>query len=626
MTSQYALDTPYAPARAGTRDTPFANVATLLVDSVEGVALAREQGLEDTARIVTSAPALLCDASLGAVDLGSIMNGERLHRLAQLLDTCSQSAYAAIRKRIDDEHWAMVAAGSITRLQVPLAKRLALEALRPEMPIGVVASSCGDKRADRELNPDWTHILAGSGLRSAVSVQHPARVAEGSQDGHTVAPLWTRMSYESAASMGYRVVSQLHARLRQLPSRGELLIWRENSLLKEAAFSLSLRGYRLRRLQLAPSTTTAATPVACPPAVERAVDEAMAALREEWGRELPATTLTELAQVVLHDQARQFLAARDSLLRSERGRARVVALLTNAKSSAAGLGVHAACRELGVPVFGFQHAPTVEFHAGHRRITCLFDNQACDEVFVYAPQTKRALDASAYAAAESHVVGAPTELSNVGKRLRVARKLPPVFYVSTALYSGNVQLAAMKGVPDGDKAKRELAIVRQVLARLPHEVLYKPYPATRYIDPDPVLEAASQAPNIVVFDQQIDLRYLAGHARFIITSRATSTLAWCLASGVPVVFLDHPHDLPLTDDAAHDLGKGVFLVRWADGRGLDEMRTLLSHPLDELEGDYRAREPHRRAFVDQYLGIGAGNAGGAAARMIATKLASRRRQ
>ena len=36
-------------------------------------------------------------------------------------------------------------------------------------------------------------------------------------------------------------------------------------------------------------------------------------------------------------------------------------------------------------------------------------------------------------------------------------------------------------------------------------------------------------------DDEIDLRYIIGNSRIIITSRATSTIGWCMLSGKPVM-------------------------------------------------------------------------------------------
>lgn len=174
----------------------------------------------------------------------------------------------------------------------------------------------------------------------------------------------------------------------------------------------------------------------------------------------------------------------------------------------------------------------------------------------------------------------------------------PLLYVSTALLSGNVN-AYSGGVSDVERVRRELALVEDVLARLPYGVRYKSYPSTdRYDDPDPVLAAVARHPRLQLFDRALDLRYMIGQHRLVITSRATSTVGWCLMSGKPLVFIDHPDHMPLRDEARDLFAQGVFLFDWRDAT-TDALRAFLSRPLAEIEVEWRDKAAARRKLVEE---------------------------
>lgn len=590
--------------------------SSLLAESNAAVDYALRHGFELTARVLTNSPAVTARTDIAVTDLGMVMDGPRLKRLAVALDSACRNVYRAVLHDTNDCHVAILASRALLALQIELAKRIAIELAQPVEPIGWVELKLGGG-AEKTVDVDWSRVLSGSTfeLMPRVLIEPPQQSkAVYSQQN---ASLLERLRFESIGSIGYRLLSLVHEKAGHLRRGREFLVWRENSLLKEAAFALSLQGYSVSRLRPALQAGDAGdVSIAVFEApfkqalrdVSRAFD-----LKDNLDSFLPEALARLQTQL---KQFRQFALA--ASVEVEGRRQRPLAVLTNAKTFPEGLALHSACRKHGIPVFGFQHAVTVEFHEGHKHVASGWDNLACDHLFAYAPETRVVLDASPYRIAQVHVVGAPSELSAAGHLRRPAKTngVPPVFYVSTALYSGSQQLAAMKGVPDSDKARREIAIVQHALAHSSHEVLYKPYPAVRYSDPDPVVEEARRHRNIRVFADAIDLRYMLHKARLIITSRATSTLSWCMSSGRPLIYIDHPYDLPLTAEARDALAKAVFLVAWDGGSGLAELRAMLQRDLQDIEGEYAAKRSSREAFLDRFVGSRAHRAGAGAARVI----------
>ena len=113
-----------------------------------------------------------------------------------------------------------------------------------------------------------------------------------------------------------------------------------------------------------------------------------------------------------------------------------------------------------------------------------------------------------------------------------------MLFVSTNLYSGHKP----NGVPpmnDSELCDLEMRLVTRVFGQLNTGIDYKPYPAIRHLDPDPVLRAVNEQKNMSVVGTHQELRYLLGQYRMFITTKATSTVSWIVATGKPLLFIDH---------------------------------------------------------------------------------------
>ena len=205
---------------------------------------------------------------------------------------------------------------------------------------------------------------------------------------------------------------------------------------------------------------------------------------------------------------------------------------------------------------------------------------------------------------------------------RSARTDMPVWYVRTALYQSN--LGRMhRGLADPAMCERERLLVKRVFARIPHKVAYKPYPAIRYLDPDPVETLVKATPNMTLYEGRMDLRYVVAGARLLVTAGATSTLSWCLMAARPLVFLDSDDFMPLRPEVRVALEEAVFVVDIGEAGAAERLHRLLSRPFEEIEAEWHAKAEPRRAFITHYVDSGDTNAGVCAANEIETLLRAR---
>jgi hypothetical protein len=150
---------------------------------------------------------------------------------------------------------------------------------------------------------------------------------------------------------------------------------------------------------------------------------------------------------------------------------------------------------------------------------------------------------------------------------------------------------------------------------LPHKVCYKTYPEDnrRYADKDPVLSDVDISDNIEIFSEKIDMRYLVSKYRVLVTTCATSTLAWPIMSGKPVVFINQKNKSPLTDDALISLSKGIFVFNDQDESFHNKLLTFLSQPIEEIERLWKEKRKAHKEMIREYFSMHKSDAGRRAA-------------
>jgi hypothetical protein len=294
---------------------------------------------------------------------------------------------------------------------------------------------------------------------------------------------------------------------------------------------------------------------------------------------------------------------------------RPLAVLTNIPKAPETNALYRVCKERGLPLVTFQHGLSREISATHEQFQVIYENNSADLFFTFNRRSTEISNATPFARGRALTVGLPGTYAKGGGRRRRNPDVPAVFYVSTLLYTGNIQ--NIRGdASDQRMASFEIDLIDEVLARLPHRVFYKPYPASRYLDPDPVLERARSAANVTLYEGRMDLRYLLPDARVLITSRATTTVIMCVQSRKPVVFIDIPDQLPLRADARPAFAEGLF---YFDGGSPDlhrDLRAFLAQPLADIERQWADRAAARARLVDEYFGSGGPGAGERAARHL----------
>lgn len=510
---------------------------------------------------------------------------------------------------------AYLAARTILQLQPAFYLALCLSRLAPGARDFIVVDY-GDAEFDRRFNG------GGAALAETLPGISVRRVAE--PVGRIIEPpappgatVGERLRFNPMSSHAYRIGRALWDRLRATPGQGSVLVYRENELVKECAFHMMRRGFAVRSFaspqgaipdaqsdraladRLADIVRDAAAPIFPP---------AYAAPVARFAAQQAASAIADLAA-----RTETFAAAFDTL---EDQRPRCV--LSNFVGGVDTAALHAACRDHGIPLVFFQHGITAEICQPMARAWPVLEAAAGDLVCTYDQAFATLGDNAPFSRARSVAVGMPSEL----RRARARSAGVPgrdIWYVSTGLCRGRTAMLHV-AEPDHRIAQFELDIIDKVLRDLPHPVVYKPYPAIRYADGDPVAARAAHVPGLRVHDGRGDFRFLAAKCGIIVTARATSTLSWCLMSLRPVVFIDIPTQMPLRRDVRALAEQALFLFDAGDPDMAVDLRAFLSRPLSDIETEWHARAAARDVLIDAYFDSNRGPAGARAADAIEARM------
>ncbi len=594
------------------------NISVVYVESRVALKFALVSGLNDLAQVRTTAPALLADPTIEAVQADSTLTPDRLRALE---DVCIALGRACKTKFSYDPDVGLIAGRlAVLQLQPILAKAAFLTEADFQDPVAVVELRSKDTDLDGSIRSPLTRLLADN--PNLLVIQVPIDVAHGDGDPRPPTPaLSVRIKFSPIETLVYRLVGWLSGVTGLRGPRGTILMLRENELSKETAFWLLLRGYLTQSLDLVKSVR--------PPSLSIDEEQKISTCAVELVQQHLAQSVTKsvayaLGKIFGEDISHHVARYRASLPMWRRkldglARLKPKAVLTNHLNDPELISLHKVLRENKIPLVSFQHGVTIEINDRVRQYDAHLESAASDLEVTFNARAVELSEAGVFCRGRAIDVGLPKDYYRKGQ-LKDADAVPEVWYISTALYVANH--GQIEGANDFDKYCRETAIVEKVLARLGRRVLYKPYPGRRYEDIDPIEVAVASAPNMIIYRDRNDLRYIVGSARLLITSRGYSTPSWCLMTGKPMVHIDIPEATPLPSDAREAFAAGVFLFDAGAPDFYYSLRQFLDQPIEQIEALWEKKSMARETLIQQYVSSHKKNAGRRAAREILLEISA----
>lgn len=594
------------PVVPGAGSPHLAEFDVAFCDSREALTHAYAQGLPQNAEIWSTAPALLLAGLPHVRALEKRLRPEKICAFNEGCDAFILKAYRSVASRPAIASLALSVARAMSALQPMILRAGMLRSEDFSSPRVLLEARTGHKRFDERLVGPLPLLLDGN--RAAIRFAFDVTLtAERSAFGESQASLVSRLSLGGVEKILYKAALQLWRFFPAWLSRGTIWTRTDSELVRDTAVALALRGFAIKRLRSVP-TPDRVTSVEVLAALDAAIvpvfrDRILSVATEQAIDPLLRRLLAQLRPALAWHAG-----GVDCWLKQlDRTTA---AVLVNYPIEGIDEMLALAARARRVPLVTFQHGIGLEIGANYAQLHCQYENTIGDLCIVNNPASQQCSTANPYAFEGNRIAiaGLSSEHCAAQRVRRRSGKAPPILYVSTALYRGNVQ-RRIDPLTDEDLALFEREIVNTCLARLPHRVAYKPYPSLRYPDADPVLAAIAAAPNISVTGAFTDLRYVLGAHRIIVASRATSTLSWCLLTDRPVIYIDTDDFYRLRPDAAAAFRAGTIYFDAAAPGWLEGLHAFLSQPIEVMEAVARQktgarRELERRYFTPSRTGAG----------------------
>jgi hypothetical protein len=520
---------------------------------------------------------------------------------------------------------ARVAAQEITISFAKLVQRaMLLDKEDLGSPRAILGIDAGSAEANARLNTPWDLLLADNRSLSSVDVS-TGRVKSGAVASTTDPGLFSRMRFWSWGQIGGRLAEAIWRILPRKVSRGTFLMARPNPFAEQAAAHLALSGFAIGRLSVGLPKALAMTDSAVYRKSRKILRPILAEYLSRWVEQSLIPRLVHLFEGRLSVAIGQFEASKSAwrVVLGEQASDAPLAILTNMLVRPHFLALYAVAREMNLPVISFQHGHSRELTSEDRCFLVSLEEAACDLMICYDQYAAEVTERNPFSIAKAVGVGAAADFHRAGRYRPRNPKSPPIFYVSTALYTSHLQVGEFSW-SDEDKAHHEIDLIRNVISRLPHRVLFKAYPIRHYADPDPIAEFARQSKNVEVFDADIDLRYLLPDARLLITSRASSTLGWCLVPGIPLVYIEFPMQMMLNPVIRPLMEKAIFFFDAAEAGWQEGLREFLSQPIEQIETQWNQRRAARDELVERFFSTGGAGSGERAAKVIRDFIRERR--
>ncbi|MBT6276774.1 MAG: hypothetical protein HOI95_21895, partial [Chromatiales bacterium] len=473
---------------------------------------------------------------------------------------------------------------------------------------GFLGIDSGKPGVDRLLNGPIPDLLA----TNPKFITHFASTRS-LQDNDSPPGRLERWRLQGPEYVGYRLFLLAWRYLPKFLARGHIQVLGGNEILRETAFHLGLRGYAISECSLGNPK-----PASLDAGQITALEEIAHAGLSHFDKQLCARALSRCESLLknalasgLADHAGAFDAYRAGTMKNR------TAVLANSPGTAQAAAYAQVCRQNDAPFTSFQHGVGREIAKNHNEGQAGYEPAVSDVCFTYSDAGARASADSPYAAGCRCVaVGISRQHRRVaGTRRSKKPKELPCLYVSTTVYRNNHN--RLSGwMTDQQAASWEMNLVENVLAKLRRRTIFKSYVAPpRYLGIDPVIDMVKRTPSVELYDRQIDLRYLLRKPAIVIVARATSTLAWCLLSGNPMVYIDIPSQTSLNDEARSAFEKSVFFFDSGTSY-VERLVEFLARPNDAILEAWEGKAAAREELIRSFFAGPPGSAGRRAANVV----------
>jgi hypothetical protein len=256
-----------------------------------------------------------------------------------------------------------------------------------------------------------------------------------------------------------------------------------------------------------------------------------------------------------------------------------------------------------IVVCSFQHGHGREFSGITQYMKSFNEMVSSNLFFCYSKKSKEISMVNKNAIAKAYAVGLPHFYNYDHSFYVESLQKTDFMYISTCLYSYNIMGIQTMTWSDLKKAKVEISIIENILSKIKKKCIYKAYPMKSNLDDGLIKNKVKNYNNLIYIDFSYDLNIIKNHSKILITSRATSTLGWCLASRKPVIFINYKDHFPVNKEFKDDAIGSLFYFEYKQIGFKEKLLALMNKPIDEIYFEWNQMEAKRLLLWKKYFAL-----------------------
>ncbi len=435
-----------------------------------------------------------------------------------------------------------------------------------------------------------------------------------------ISSFWTRLKFESLNSIFFRLFVIFSNLIFKFYRKNIILYSHENSLLKGTAAKIFLKGYRLKKIQTS-NIINKKSDINVNKEFLKTVKKIFtkytnSILKNDKKKIISKFLFEDLCFSIF--QYLKITKEMKEIINSE-----VKALLIGTPNSLVEIAAIEESNKRNILTASFQHGISKEISKDISCISTMYESNISRLYFIYNSAAYNVLKSNRFNKSENIMVGLPEDMRvSISKKFR-KKYFGGFLYATTNLYSGNRGIPSRSGTSDYNKAKFEIELIEDVFKKISNTINYKPYFSKRFTGAQIELEKINKIKNINLIKNEIDLRYLLKYFKVIITSRATSTIGWCLLSNRPIIYIENL-DNRLSKRAYQEFKKNLFFFDVKDRKWKSKLKNFLSKSIFDIEKEWKVGAIQRKSFIEEFFGDITSNAEDKCAKIIHKKIINKK--
>ena len=577
----------------------------LMIDHLDALEVCKKNGLNKSTKIISFNPYLVLGLNFKIISPEQDISSKHYNNLTVITKELTDKIYSKIYSFSEDNSLAIYISRYIIGIQNIIHKTSLVMNLVKDSSLVVVVPNYTKEGLNNNINGKFYNILENQKNIKTYKLDYKSK-DQAVMGRDPISNFWLRFDFEGLNSLLFRLFVIFCNKLNFLWKGKRVLFSHENNLLKGTASYLFRKGFFIQKL-----TGNINNKKLYKNKILDDITDITNPILNEFQKKIISEEITVKNKLFFKKQLKKYISDyfqykdlwREYFIKNKN----IFACLVGTPAGPKELSCIEVAKKQGIITASFQHGISKEIKADTLFTDVLFENSLTDHYFVFNNKAADISIMSRYNISKISNVGLPEDMRRCVRTDKNKYKSHPILYASTTLYCGNKGIPSRAGESDLSKAIFEINIIENILSKIPHNVHYKPYYSKRYPGAYIELERAKIKNNIYINNQEVDLRYIVGNFRVIITSRATSTLGWCVLSDKPVIYIENK-DSRLNKEASRDFKKNLFYFDVLEKNWEKNLHNFLSQPLENIEKEWKSKMPFKHKFIEKYFGSKTTNA------------------